>query len=231
MSSTASVALTPQGEGKITLPPTRVKLAETVGERIKWARERKELTQKELAKLAGKSRASIVQYEQDKIAAPLAVIEELADRLGVSPEFLAFGRSGISGVRNAEEEVQIMEELSGPGSSLVAAGGWAVPRSMFADYGQTGRGDLKIVCLGTDEPSFDMERGDRVVVDTKAAVAKDGLYVVQTPFGARVVRISLGYAAKSGVRIVSGTDGGEEMIDPQHLDLVGAVIGIFRRTF
>lgn len=232
--SAKAVTPAPSDEGQtgksIKLETTRVKLAETVGERIKWARERKDITQKELARLAGKSRASVVQYEQNKIAAPLEVIETLAEKLDVSPEFLAFGRSGISGVKNAEEEVEILEELTDGGSKLIVTGGWAVPRSMFSDYDHR-RKTLKAVCIGNDEPNFNISRGDRVVIDTQATVSKDGLYVVQTPFGARVVRVSIGFSSNSGLRITSGTDGGEESVDPKSLDLVGMIVGVFRRTF
>lgn len=211
------------GEGRITL-------AQTVGERIKWARERKGLTQLELAKLSHKSRASIVQYEQDKIAAPLTVVEHLAEKLDVAPEFLAFGRSGISGVHNAEEEILTLEELSGHKPTLYTSGGWAIPRAMFEDYGAS-RGDLKAVCLGADEPKFDIHRGDRVIVDTKAGISKDGLYCVKTPFGARIIRVLIGFSSGAGVRIISGTDGSEEILDPATLELVGLVVGVFRRTF
>lgn len=215
---------------KVSLPAVRVKLAETVGERIKWARERKDMTQKELARLSGKSRASVVQYEQDKIAAPLEVIETIAEKLNVAPEFLAFGRTGISGVRNAEEEVQVMEEKAGNGSGLHTSGGWAMPRTMFNDYDGEARG-LTVVCIGTEEPEFEIKRGDRVVIDTKATVSKDGLYLVQTPFGVRVVRVSMGFSAKAGLRVISGSGSGEEAVDPTKLDLIGHVIGVFRRTF
>ena len=232
--SAKAVTPAPSDEGatgkSIKLETTRVKLAETVGERIKWARERKDITQKELARLSGKSRASVVQYEQNKIAAPLEVIETLAEKLDVSPEFLAFGRSGISGVKNAEEEVEILEELSDGGSKLIVTGGWAVPRTMFSDYDHR-RKALKVTCVGNDEPNFNLHRGDRVVIDTTASVSKDGLYVVQTPFGARVVKVSLGFSTGSGLKVSSGTDGSEESVDPKDLELVGLVVGVFRRTF
>ncbi len=213
----------------VKLSKKSVSMAESVGERIKWARERQKLTQKELAKMTGKSRASIVQYEQDKIAAPLDVIATLAEKLNVAPEFIAFGRSGIAGVRNAEEEILIMEELGGHDANLTARGGWAVPRQMFKDYGVTR--SLKMVCIASDEPKFEIKAGDRMVVDTDAVVNKDGLYVCKTAFGARVVRVSLGFSSETGVRVSTGTDGSEETVDPAKLDLVGSVVGIFRRTF
>lgn len=99
-------------------------LAQTIGERIKWARERKDMTQKELGRLAGKSRASIVQYENGNITAPIDVIADLANALFVAPEYLAFGRSGVPGVKNAEEEIQTFTELKESGTTLIPTGGW-----------------------------------------------------------------------------------------------------------
>lgn len=214
----------------VSLPTTQVTLAESVGERIKWARERKDITQKELARLSGKSRASVVQYEQNKIAAPLDVIATLAEKLDVAPEYLAFGRSGISGIRNAEEEIQVLEELSSTNSgNQVLTGGWAIPRSMFEDYDGPRR-SIKVALLGIDEPKFDMKRGDRVVIDTSAVVNKDGLYLVKTPFGFRIVHVSVGFSTKTEIRASTGS-GEQQTLYPSDLDLVGHVIGVFRRTF
>lgn len=202
------------------------KLTETVGDRIRWARERKEITQKELGRLIDKSRASIVQYEKGMISAPVSVLEDMAHKLGVAPEFLAFGRTGLSGVRNAEEEIETFEERTyGKGGGGVS-GGWALPRSVFAD---TDSRDLQVVSLTSDEPHFGLHRGDRVFVDTSASVEKDGLYVIQSAFGSRVVRIRIGFSASTDVRIVGGSDGAEEKVDPSTLSVIGLVVANFVR--
>ncbi|USM11570.1 LexA family transcriptional regulator [Citromicrobium phage vB_CbaS-RXM] len=227
---TATPASEADATNKITLPSTRVSLTNNVGERIKWARERKELTQKQLAESIGKSRASMVHYEQNKTVIPLDVIEDIANRLGVSPEYIAFGRAGITGVKNAEEEILVIDELTSKDGKLVTTGGWAIPTSMFEELHMP-RTALKAVCVPTDEPKLELARGDRVVVDTHATVSKDGLYVVSTAFGVRVVRVSMGFSIGGAIKIISGTDSTEETIDPNDLELVGRVVGIFRRTF
>lgn len=199
-------------------------LTETVGDRIRWARERKELTQKELGVLISKSRASIVQYEKDMISAPVSVLEVMAQKLGVAPEFLAFGRTGLSGVRNAEEEIETFEELTYGRNGVGVSGGWALPRSVFSD---TDSRDVKVVTLTVDEPHLHLHRNDRVFVDTSATIEKDGLYVIQSAFGSRVVRIRMGFSAGSEVRVVGGSDGAEEKVDPSTLSVIGFVVAGF----
>ncbi len=205
------------------------KLTQTVGERIKWARERSGLTQKELGEKSNKSRSSIVQYEQGRIEAPVNVLEDLASVLDVSPEYLAFGRTGIAGIHNAQEEILVLEEIAYGKDGAGNSGGWALPKAIFAEYPQLA--GLKVVSLQTDEPHFNLKKADRVIVDEKAALSKDGLYVIVSPFGARVVRIRLGYTTSTGVKLVSGLDGTEEEVDPAKLDVVGCVVSIFCRQF
>lgn len=206
----------------------RFTLAQSVGERIKWARERKEMTQKELGRLAGKSRAAIVQYEQDRIAAPVSVLGDLARILGVSPEFLAFGRSGLPGVSNAEEEIMVVEEITGGRDGVAASGGWGMPRSFFSNY-PGDRTSIKAIVVTSEEPTFDLRAGDRVFVDTAAPVERDGLYVIVTAFGHRVVRIKTGFT--SALKVVHGVDGSEESLDPNALTVVGIVVASLRHHY
>jgi transcriptional regulator with XRE-family HTH domain len=204
--------------------------AQTVGDRIKWARERKEITQVSLAKLINKSRATVVQYEQDRINAPVSILEDIAEKLNVSPEFLAFGRAGIPGVFNAEEEIHVVKEITIRDGKFVPNGGWAMPRTMFSEY-DARDSQLKMVHLSVDEPGFDMHRGDRVMIDTSSTISKDGFYLVETGFGARVVRIVIGLSSSAGVKVTNGVDGGDDTLDPSALTVVGMVIGAFRRCF
>lgn len=217
--------------GAVVVGSSRFTLAQSVGERIKWARERRDLTQKELAHMAGKSRASVVQYEQNRIAAPLSVIDDLARVLNVAPEYLAFGRAGISGIVNAQEEVEVIEEISSGKDGIFTSGGWAIPRSMFSDYSALVNSKIKLKSLNADEPGFNLARGDRVVIDTKSGLTKDGLYLVNSSFGSRLVRIRMGFTANGLVTLINGVDGSTETVDPSALDVVGLVIGEFRRTF
>src|SRR5260221_74946 len=56
-----------------------------LGQRIAAARSAKDWTQAELAEKLGKSRGTVVQYEQGNIEPPIRQIQQLADLLDVAP--------------------------------------------------------------------------------------------------------------------------------------------------
>jgi transcriptional regulator with XRE-family HTH domain len=209
-------------------PALTFTLTQTVGDRIRWARERKELTQKELAKYVGKSRAAVVQYEMGRIAAPLSVVNQLANVLDVPPEFLAFGRTGLPGVANAQEDVTVLEEITRGRDGLYTSGGWGMPSNVLSGHRDSIK-KVKAINLTLDEPFFDMKTGDRVFVDTAATIEKDGFYVIETVFGHRVVRIKTGFTG--ALRIVHGVDGTEEVLDSDSLPVVGLVVATFRHLY
>jgi transcriptional regulator with XRE-family HTH domain len=196
-------------------PALTFTLTQTVGDRIRWARERKELTQKELAKYVGKSRAAVVQYEMGRIAAPLSVVNQLANVLDVPPEFLAFGRTGLPGVANAQEDVTVLEEITRGRDGLYTSGGWGMPSNVLSGHRDSIK-KVKAINLTLDEPFFDMKTGDR-------------FYVIETVFGHRVVRIKTGFTG--ALRIVHGVDGTEEVLDSDSLPVVGLVVATFRHLY
>jgi transcriptional regulator with XRE-family HTH domain len=53
-----------------------------VGERIRQARKRKQVTQEELATSIGISDKSISAYESNRINPPLKVLEKIAEKMG-----------------------------------------------------------------------------------------------------------------------------------------------------
>jgi transcriptional regulator with XRE-family HTH domain len=85
------------------------------GERLKATREKKGLTQRELARLVGMAEAQLSRYEHDKTEPSLKVLEILAKHLEVSSDFLLgltndpdrrYGDAEIS-----EEERNVLEIL------------------------------------------------------------------------------------------------------------------------
>src|SRR5690349_14000160 len=82
-----------------------------VGARIAAARQGAGWTQLQLSRYIGKSRGTVVQYEQGRIEPPLGQVEVIANALGVSPEFLAFGRQGISGFGESAQNVVSVAEI------------------------------------------------------------------------------------------------------------------------
>ena len=62
------------------------------GARLRLLRLSREMSQIELARRIGRHQTAIGPYERDEYAPPRDIVERLADALGTTPEFLAFGR-------------------------------------------------------------------------------------------------------------------------------------------
>ena len=60
----------------------------TIGERIKKARENKNLSTTELAKIWGQSQASITEIEKDRSTKQYEKLRELCDILDVSADYI-----------------------------------------------------------------------------------------------------------------------------------------------
>ena len=89
----------------------------TLGERLKYARERKGLTQSALAALSGASQQSVNMAESGKARRPRS-LHEMAKTLGVSVDWLLSGRDGGFAPAAAPALSQVAE---GDDSSHVAA--------------------------------------------------------------------------------------------------------------
>ena len=66
-------------------------LSAHVRDRLKEARDRQGITQRQLAAAVGVARYSITRMEQGRHPLPLALCEDLARALGVHPAWLCFG--------------------------------------------------------------------------------------------------------------------------------------------
>jgi transcriptional regulator with XRE-family HTH domain len=69
---------------------------DTIGGRIREARQRKVLSQAELAQATGMPRPSLTRIENGHTRPRPATIRKLAAQLDVSPQWLAFGDAGDS---------------------------------------------------------------------------------------------------------------------------------------
>lgn len=203
----------------------------TIGGRVAYARLRKEMTQVELGALVSKSRATIVQYEQNNITPPVEVIETLARHLGVEPEFIAFGKQGISGMKNASEEVVIVPEITFGKDGEYASGGYGLPRKMADQFGVSRTG-CKVYVLGQDAPAFDLRAGDRLITDTKADSfsAHHDFYLVRSGGRAELIRREPAFE-KSGKKVTIVTANGKaHTVDPAQIEFIGTVIGSVRQN-
>ena len=71
---------------------------ETIGTRLRQARERRVLTQEDLSQLAGVTEATISRMENGKSGPTRpSTVRKLAEALGVEPGWLLFGDEGLEG--------------------------------------------------------------------------------------------------------------------------------------
>ncbi len=96
------------------VPITDVK---TFGNRLRYARELRQLTQKELARACGLSQGAIGNYETDSRRNPKNVFR-IAEALKVEPAWLAMG----TGPMEIADSPRVSETLSSPANSL-----WPLP--------------------------------------------------------------------------------------------------------
>ena len=202
---------------------------QTMGGRIAWARLRKQMTQKALSELTKKSRATIVQYEQNNIDPPGSSVEALARALNVSPEFLAFGRHGIEGVANAAEEVVTLPEIRFGRDGEFTSGGYAFPRKMMEDFGVEHMG-AKVYILMQDSPNFGYRAGDRLIVDTKVTQPDPNhdMYLLKAQTALEVVRCEPNFSNRKEMTF-TGAKGQSFSSDPADLTFVGAIVGSVRK--
>lgn len=195
---------------------------DTLGRRLAWSRMRKDLTQLALAKSLNKSRATVVQYEQDNINPPIEIVEQMARILKVPPEFIAFGRYGVEAVKGGSEMLPISEIVMGRDGEY-AATGHALSRRLLADFGME-NDNLKMFVLNHAANAFNLPVLSRVIVaSNQTELSRDKLYLVRTSDGYEVISIepTLG-SSRNMVTIRSGS-GRTQEITREKLDVIGAI--------
>lgn len=202
----------------------------TMGGRIQWARRRKEMTQEQVADLVGKARATVVQYEKGRIFPPVKEVENLATILGVSPEFLAFGRHGVEGMNNAAEEIVALPEVTeGADGKLYTSGAFAVPRKLFAEKDVDPQ-KARMFFLKHDEAEFNFATGDRLILDQsiKAVDLDHDLFLIQSSNGPHVVRREPNFiGGPKGSAVLTTGRGVSQTVKTKELEVLGAIIGKF----
>lgn len=234
-------AAPPTGRRKPTKPPVtprRVDLPGSadgidlskLGGRIAWARLREDMTQDAVAEAIDKSRATIVQYEGNKIKPPIEIVEKLAAALKVSPSFIAFGEQGIKATFNAAEEVVAMEEITFGRDGHFASGTFAMPRKLAEGYVANVR-DLKVYVLNHNAPQFGLSSGDRIFADTsvKSLSSDHDQYLLRTATGLEIVSYEP-TLSKSATVSFTGPRGTKIEAKLKDLDILGAVVSTLRQN-
>ena len=196
----------------------------TIGQRIAAARSAKGWTQAELAERLGKSRGTVVQYEQGNIEPPLKQVQRLADLLEVAPEMLAFGRQGITGLERAAAEVASVSEVQFVGPDELVKGVYGLPASLINDLALNPQ-RAKIVILKHGAPAFNLKAGDRVLIELSDSLGdEDRLYLIKTPRGADVVRLLPRLTDQGTLVNINDGSGVFHSVERSSLNVLGGVI-------
>lgn len=203
----------------------------SLGGRMSFARLRKKLSQKELAEACDKSRASIVQYEGNKILPPLDVVQKIAKYLNVSSSYIAYGEHVVEGISHKEVEMVSFPEISFGRDGSFTSSTFAFAKSLIAEYGIPFESVASYV-LDHEAPAFEMKTGERLIINTSITEpnGKADMYLLQTGTGMEVVRLepNLGKAAGQQVRF-TGPKGQLLTAKLGDLTILGAIVATIRR--
>lgn len=210
------------GVRKAYLVPDEERILRTLnlGQRLALARQNKGLTQKQLSELVGKSRATVVQYEQGRLQPPLQQIETMAKVLGVPPETIAFGRS----VEEKAATAWLPElELTADGERATGRHAFA---SSLAEHLGAEPNAARIYVLGVAAPAFGLARGDRLIVNVGGGLdGGERLHAFRTASGVSVARLVPQLSTTSRRINLIGGHGETTSHDPGELALLGLVVG------
>lgn len=197
---------------------------DTVGKRIAFARAAAGLTQAELHRQLGKSRATIVQYEQDNINPPVAVVKAIADILNVRPEFLAFGRNGSDSLINTDSIVGIEENTTSQDGKDIRIKHY-FSKEMLQDF-KIRNDRLIIFTLKHDAKNFRLRPFDRVVIDPDILKPDrtHSLFLVRSFDDLDVIEFNPSFAAKDGEYSGVAGNGRPFTTDPAKIEIIGAIV-------
>jgi len=194
----------------------------TLGRRLAAVREHQKLTQGELARRLGKSRATINQYEAGTIDPPLKMVHQLAEVLGVDPGSLAFGapvNSRDDGNRIPIAVIQASDD------NLIELSEY-LENKIGINPSQS-----RVIELSSDASTFGLRRGDLVFLDSSInRIRGDGsLYAVCGHAGGlMIIRSDVHLEANfTRVRITLG-QGQVSEVDPAKVEVLGLIKATLR---
>lgn len=207
---------------------------ETFGWRIREARDRKSITQHQLAQQIGLKRAAIAQWERNESTPSLSTIREAAEYLGTAPEFLAFGIGSQSESAEAaagEPNCSLVPEVEFRDSpdDRIHVRSWGLPTDWLrAELNLMSPESLIVFRI---DGAMSQKVGDRVIVDcNQRRPSPPGYYLHWDGMAAVVSHIAVVPATgtQSVMACVTGTAGTYEL-PADELALIGRVRGAWRR--
>lgn len=209
----------------------------TLGGRMAFARMRKQMTQKDLAAKilnkdgSSKSRATVVQYENNNIQPPLDVVELIAKQLGVSPSYIAFGDHVVAGISHKDVEMISFPEIKFGTNGSYVSSTMAYSKERVADLGIEPENIVAYV-MPHDAKAFGISENDLLISDTSVTQPTDkgGLYVIKTQMGMEVIRVDPNYGATARGKQVTFTDpeGRKQTAKQSDLHFLAGVVSTIR---
>lgn len=209
------------------------KVPQTVGSRIREIREAKAMTQNDVAKMLGLSRAAIAQWEGDTTSPSIHTVAEVAKLLETSPQWLAFGISTAPQIiyREPEGSAAIKEAIWGDSPADMTTGkSWSVP----VEYLKT-----ELNCLSTsglviwrvESPNMApvYEYGDRVIIDTAARrPSPSGTFLIWDGIGPSLNEITIVPGKNGPLARISAKSGESYEVAADKLQVLGRVRGLLK---
>lgn len=233
-------------------------LLDTLGKKIKYAREKARLTQEELGKAFGKSKWTVIRIEQDKADPSYAELEKIAHATGVTaidlldphwPEETKNAPSpqGERGISNIQFDNKFLRAyaITMYNYSNLYLHGEAYPtmepdgsRYISPEYVFAQRDEKRPPFLVRQDRSFNISRtvpaiaaDDDILIDPSASFVSDRIYLVCLDGHDLVCRVT----SVEGGGYQLEHDNGRQSVSPQMVEdkrffIVGAVVESFPRS-
>lgn len=209
---------------------------ETVGDRIRIAREAKGWKQADLARALGLSRAAVGQWEIDKTAPSISKMVEVAKALGALPEYIAFGtRPNDTRIvyRNPERDDIVWCKEIAFGSrrdERTVTGTFGIPADFLRKGLHCNPEHTILTPVNSHAVEPDYEYGDMVFVDTSDKLpSPSGVFLYWDGVGAVLGRMQIIPRKDPLIRI---TAKGSQPLDLplSELDIIGRVKGRMQKA-
>lgn len=204
-------------------------LVSQIKDRIKEARERKQLTQAAVATHLGISRTAITQWEAGLTFPSYDKAMDLAKLLGVRPEWIAFGVTTPVEFRTPTESVKVnVVSFGDDHEDRKVVGTHYLDTAFVRDTlrASTNSSDLFIYVLESESFAPRYNPFDQLIVDASAKKVTEGQYLIWNGLTAQLVTIQANYN-EPGTVTVRATERGEggNVIEVTKLVVLGRIRG------
>jgi transcriptional regulator with XRE-family HTH domain len=199
-----------------------------LGGRLQAVREVHKETQVDVARLCDISRAAVSQWETNTTEPSAKHLRTLADRYGLSYEWLAFGDGTVPAIltgQGSRDEVAAGAKIAELGRDQH----WQLPVAVIGSLLQT-RPDGLVVWQSASDSRPLIRRHDYVFIDRARTLEPDGVWLVDLPnYGPTLLqaRANMTRSQRAVINLVSDDDRISIRPSSQHR-IIGKVLAIFR---